>query len=68
MGTIHLTLTGARAGLAGCMVNDDGRTWGAAPLPEGHTGAHYAYAPAAMTDGSDPRVCGDCVRAFAEAE
>lgn len=49
------------------MINDDGRDWGAAPLPEGDTGAHYSFAPASMTDGSDPRVCPACVKAWAEA-
>lgn len=65
---IHLTLTGPNAGLAGCMVNDDGRSWGAAPLPEGDRGAHYAYAPADMIDGTHPEVCQECVRAFRDAE
>lgn len=64
---IHLTLTGPNAGLAGCMVNYSGRDWGCDPLPEGDTGAHYAYAPADMTEGTHPDVCQECVAAFRDA-
>lgn len=65
---IHLTLTGPNAGLAGCMVNWSGRSWGCDPLPEGDRGAHYAYAPKDMIDGTREGMCPECVKAFAEAE
>ncbi len=64
---IHLTLTGVHAGTAGCMAHLPLPKWGGLPLPEGDTGAHYAYAPGGFIDGSDPRVCQACVRVFETA-
>jgi hypothetical protein len=68
-GTVHLTLTGPHAGTAGCAaVRYALPAWGSVPLPDGHRGVHYAYAPASMIDGSDPRVCRDCLAAFDDAD
>lgn len=68
---IHLTLTGPHAGMPGCLLVRYGipeNGWGNLyPIPEGDTGAHYAYAPASLTDGTDPRACPDCVAAFRDA-
>lgn len=65
-GSIHLTLTGAYAGWPGCKIEE-----GATPdamvsyrHAPGERGAHYLYAPDTMIDGSDPRVCPACVKAF----
>lgn len=66
---IHLTLTGPNAGTAACMaVKYELPSFGGLPLPEGDTGAHYAYAPADMIDGTRPGVCPECVAAFRDAD
>jgi hypothetical protein len=64
---IHLTLTGPNAGLPACILVRDGvPEWGTGGYthPAGHRGVHYSYAPAAMVDGSDSRVCRDCLDAW----
>jgi len=60
-GSVHLTYTGVYAGWPLCQLTEDVAPMAPYRHLEGESGAHFVYAPAAMVDGSDPRVCRACV-------